>query len=96
MKPENLKEELRKLKLKFKPSKQDDPTNHLNVNFKVGDLVLVPADYKQTEIKYFHGIIREIQKTGKVKVFIVEEGLTITLWLSRIKPIEEKKQIQEG
>jgi hypothetical protein len=93
MKPENLKEEIRRLKIKFRPSAQDDPTDHLNINFKVGDLVLVPAPYKETEPKYFHGIIREIQKTGKVKVFIIEEGLTSTLWLSRIKPIEEKKQV---
>jgi len=89
----DLKEEIRKLKLKFRPSVKDDPTNHLNINFKVGDLVLVPADHKPTDPKYFHGIIKEIQKTGKVKVFIVEEGLTITLWLSRIKSIEEKKQV---
>ena len=93
MKPENLKEELRRLKLKFKPSVQDDPTNHLNIDFKVGDLVLVPAPHNEGDLKYFHGIIREIQKTGKVKVFIVEEGLTISLWLSRIKSIEEKKQV---
>ena len=95
MNPEDIKAALRNLKLKFRPTEKDDPTHHLNLKHKVGELALVPAKNKKDKPEYFHGIIKEINKTGKVKVFIVEEGLTIDLWLSQLKPIEKENKVQE-